>query len=313
MSSPNPVPVPTSVAEGVTEGVKEGVKNTRDGIMKGLTNDSIIIILVVCAMVIIILITIYIIRIFKKSNLKETKLTSKIIQLDDKKVIPYKIPGGKMAVSNRGQEFSYTFWIYLGEYATTVQHKLVYQRGADQPTDNDVSISYTANPIIALDKGTNKLMFALSTSKASGTNTLDAIFNKSANYITSRIDYIPLHRWVFASMVLRDNIMTIYMDGDIYSVTTTADLLVNSTDVRPIVNSTNGDAFIGSTKFSTLGFISKLSMYNYGLTQNQIRSLYNRGPVTKSLLSMFGIANYGVRSPIYNLSDVEGSGEQSTK
>jgi hypothetical protein len=114
-------------------------------------------------------------------------------------------------------------------------------------------------------------------------------------------------------MVLRDNIMTIYMDGDIYSVTTTADLLVNSNDVRPIVNSTNGDAFIGSTKFSTLGFISKLSMYNYGLTQNQIRNLYNQGPVTKSLLSMFGIANYGVRSPIYNLSDVEGSGEQSTK
>jgi hypothetical protein len=290
-------------AESATKGV---------GIMQGITNDSLIIILVICAMIVIILITIYIIRIFKKSNLKESKLTKKIIQMDDKSVIPYKIPGGSIDVSNRGQEFAYTFWIYLGEYTTTVQHKLVYQRGSALPTDTNVTLSYTANPVIALDKGTNKLMFALATSRTTGSNTINSIFSKTANYITTTIDYLPLHRWVFVTMVLRDNIMTVYMDGDIYSVTTTSDLQTTSTDVRPIVSSTFGDAFIGSTSYSTLGFISKLCTYNYALTQNEIKSMYNSGPIKKSLLSMFGIANYGVRSPVYNLQDTESAENQST-
>lgn len=283
------------------------------GIMKNITSDSLIIILVVCAMVLIILITIYIIRMFKKSNLKETKLTKKIIQLDDRQVIPYNIPAGNMVVSNRGQEFAYTFWIYLGEYTTTVQHKLIYQRGSANPTDPNVTLSYTANPVIALDKGTNKLMFALATTKTTATNTIDSIFNKTANYVTTKIDYLPLHRWVFASMVLRDNVMTVYMDGDIYSVTTTADLQTSSNDARPIVSSTFGDGFIGNSKYSTLGFISKLCTYNYALSQNEIRSLYNQGPVVKSMLSMFGIANYGIRSPIYNLQDDEVNANNATK
>lgn len=304
MNTPPQMNTPDLGAEGAA---KKGM-----GIMQGITTDSLIIILVICAMIIIIMITIYIIRIFKRSNLKETKLTKKIIQMDDKSIIPYKIPGGSMAVSNRGQEFSYTFWLYLGEYSTTVQHKLVYQRGSLPPTDTNVTLSYTANPVIALDKGTNKLMFALATTKTTGSNTIDSIFSKTANYVTTKIDYVPLHRWVFASMVLRDNIMTVYMDGDIYSVTTTSDLQVKSTDVRPIISSTFGDGFIGSTRYSTLGFLSKLSTYNYALSQNEIKSLYNSGPVVKSLLSLFGIANYGVRSPVYNLQDDESSANQAT-
>lgn len=304
-----PVMEPTSANMTTTN----AIPTEKIGLMKSITNDSLIIVLVIFAMVLIILITIYIIRIFKKSNLKETKLTTKIIQLDDRQVIPYKIPGGSMAVSNRGQEFSYTFWIYLGEYSTTVQHKLIYQRGSIHPTDPNVTLSYTANPVIALDKGTNKLMFALATSKTTSTNTIESIFNKTANYITTKIDYVPLHRWVFATLVLRDNVMTVYMDGDIYSVTTTSDLQISSNDARPIVSSTFGDGFVGSSKYSTLGFLSKLCAYNYALSQNEIRSLYNEGPVVKSFLSLFGIANYGIRSPIYNIQNDEVNANDSTK
>lgn len=108
-------------------------------------------------------------------------------------------------------------------------------------------------------------------------------------------------------MVQKDNILTVYMDGDIYSVTTTADIRVSSGKPRPVVRSSFGDGFIGDISNSTPGFISKLAFYNYALTQDEILTIYNNGPVTKSMLSFFGIANYGLRSPIYNLQDTPGS------
>lgn len=301
----------TNVAQELLEKTGEAAAKAttgaveKTGYLKDITNDSIIIILVIIAMIVIILITIYIVRMFKKSNMKETNLVTSIIKLHDKANIPLNIPAGKLATSNRGQEFTYSFWIYLGEYSTTSQHKLLIQRGSPDPKEQVSKLSFNANPIIALDKGTNMMWFALSTTKTTGENSLDDIFNKNASCLVSKIEYVPLHRWVFISMVLRDNIMTIYLDGDIYSVTTTSDIVGSSSgnSVRPIVNSTYGDAFIGSSKHFTTSFISKLNSYNFALTQNEILKKYNQGPVNKSILSVFGLANYGVRNPVYNLQN----------
>jgi hypothetical protein len=212
------------------------------------------------------------------------------------------IPSAKLSTSNRGQEFAYSFWIYLGEYSTTSQHKLIIQRGSPEPKEAISKLNFNSNPIIALDKGTNMMWFALPTTNTTGENSLDDIFNKNANHLVSKIEYVPLHRWVFISMVLKDNIMTIYLDGDIYSVTTTSDIISTT---RPIVNQTSGDALLGNNKHYTTSFISKMNAYNFALTQNEILKKYNQGPVNKSILSVFGLANYGVRNPVYNLQDNE--------
>lgn len=274
-----------------------------NSVLKNITKDSIIIILVVIVMIVIILVTIYIIKLFKKSNLKETKVVKNVVKLHDKGGMPLNIPTSNLSISNRGQEFTYSFWIYLGEYTVTTQHKLVFQRGAPVPVGNTVSLTSVANPIVALDKGTNKMWFALSTTSVTSEKTLDAIFNNETGHLISKIDYLPLHRWIFVTMVLRDNVMTIYMDGDIYSVSTTAGIKVSSTSNRPIINSTFGDAFIGSNQHFTTSFISKMNMYNYALTQKDILKKYNEGPITKSLLSFFGIGNYGLRTPVYKMED----------
>lgn len=295
--------VAKAVAEKAAAVVGDGA--AKPGFMSEITNDSIIIILVIVAMIVIILITIYIVRMFKTSNLKETPIVKSIMKLHDKSITPLIIPSGTMTSSNRGQEFTYSFWIYLGEYTTTSQHKLIIQRGSPDPKEAVPRLNFTANPIIALDKGTNMMWFALSTTKTTGENSLDDIFNKNANCLVSKIEYIPLHRWVYVTMVLKDNIMTIYMDGDIYSVTTTSELQVTSNSIRPIINSTSGDALIGSNKHFTTSFISKMNTYNFALTQDEIMKKYNQGPINKSILSVFGLANYGVRAPIYNLQDAK--------
>lgn len=303
-ASTPPAPAPTAPETGASSSSATSAPSVGNpGVLKDLTKDSIIIILVVVIMIVIILVTIYIVRLFKKSNLKETKITTKIVKLHDKASMPMNIPTTNMSVSNRGQEFTYSFWIYLGEYTVTTQHKLIFQRGSPTPTENTVSLTSTANPIIALDKGTNKLWFALSTTSVTTVNSLDTIFNNESSHLVSKIDYIPLHRWVFVTQVLRDNVMTIYMDGDIYSVSTTSSIKTQTNANRPIVSSTFGDAFIGSDKHFTTSFISKMNIYNYALTQKDIMKKYNEGPISKSLLSFFGLGNYGVRTPIFKMED----------
>lgn len=292
-----------------TEEVSKNVK----GVFQSLSQDSVIIIFVVICMIIIIIVTIYIVKMMRNSNLKQVPLTKKLISFEDKLTVPFKVPASALSVTSRGQEFSYSFWIYLGEYATTVNHKLVYQRGTNPGNSSVTTFPSTTSPIIALHKGTNKLMFALSTTASSGTNSLDDIFNKKSGYLVATIDYLPLHRWIFASMVLRDNVLTIYMDGDIYSVITTADIPTSSSSNRPIVSASYGDGFIGDLNQSTPGFVSKFSFYNYAVTQSELKHWYNNGPVTKSMLSFFGIANYGLRSPIYNLQDEPTSSSATTK
>jgi len=65
-----------------------------------------------------------------------------------------------------------------------------------------------------------------------------------------------------------------------------------------------GDLIIGSPNFSVNGFMSKLEFYNFALSHKQVIDIYQSGPVNKTLLSKFGIGNYGIRAPIYNLDNV---------
>ena len=266
------------------------------GVMESMSKDTMIVILVISAMIAIVLVSIYIVQLIKKSNMKSLKMIETIISLENRQIIPFKIPDGKMSATTVGQEYSYGFWIYLSDsYATTTAHKIIFQRGFSGNT----AIPNTTSPIIALDKATNKLMFAVSTTQVTNAQDIDQIFGTSSKYLTTTIDYLPLQRWVYVAMTVRDSMLTVYMDGDMYSVSTTAN--IPSTTGRPIMRGTSGDAYIGDSMNNVKGFVSKMAFFNYAMSQGEVQNVYNNGPITKSILSYFGIGNYAVRSPIYNI------------
>jgi hypothetical protein len=208
-----------------------------------------------------------------------------------------------MAVTTRGQEFSYSFWIYLSEiYENSTSNKLIFARG--NSTNAFSTVDANTNPIIMLDKATNSMYFALSTSSSTASRnfTLNEITasNSTTNHMVAKVDYVPLQRWVHFVMQVKDNIMTIFIDGDIYSITTTNDIK-SVTGVRPLVRSTAGEGVIGDPNNPVKGFLGKFEFYNYALSHKNIQAIYKSGPVNKSALGALGLGNYGIRSPIYDM------------
>lgn len=280
-----------------------------DGIMTTTALQSVYIILAIVAMVIIVLVVLYIVTKIKSSQLNEVVMHDKIINLDDTKTVPYKIDSDKFASKSVGQEYSYSFWLYLSDqYDATQQHKLIFARGNKSTIPN--TFSFTSNPIVFLDRTSNKLYIATSTSyvKAdSPPKTFDEILQKKndryeSGYMISSIEYVPLQRWVNITFFIKDDKLLLFLDGDMYSATTVNDVYSPMSSSRAILRATQDDAVIGD-KTTTKGFLAMSRYYNYALTHKEIKSIYESGPVKKSLLSLLGLGQYGVRTPIYNINE----------
>lgn len=265
-----------------------------------------IIILIVAAMFILVLVVIYIVAMVKKNKLQNVSLQENMISLSNREVVPYVIPASNLSLVTNGQEFSYSFWIILNSnYDTTSEHKTVIQRGNMPDTS---TFSTNTNPVIFLDKIVNKMYVCVSTTQVTKKMKPSEILSKdnqgryNSGYMISSIDYVPLQRWVFVGVVVKDYTMYIFLDGDLYSATTVYDVAATAnSNARPIVKGTNGDIIIGEKVNTTKGFVSNSKFFNYGLTQKEMQENYNQGPNKTSLLSMFGLNNYGVRSPIYEI------------
>jgi hypothetical protein len=161
-------------------------------------------------------------------------------------------------------------------------------------------------PIVVMDKASNKMMFAVNTSFVDREMQLSQIFTQDPitkryrePFLITAIDYVPLQRWVNITLSVRDNSLAVYMDGDLYSIVTTNDVVKNNKN--PFLRMPVGDVSIGNSVNGTRGFISKFTYYNYSLTQNNIQKIYNAGPTNTTFLSWFGLSRYGVRSPIYEV------------
>ena len=274
----------------------------------GATKHTWVIVLVVAAMFILILVIIYVTTMLKASKLQNVILQTTMIGIDNREVVPFTVPAANMSLVLNGQEYSYSFWIFLGGlYSTTSQQKIIIQRGNSHSyATNSLQISPSTSPLIMMDPVSNIMYFCAATSAvttsmvASDVIAKDTTGTYTSGYLVTTIDYVPLQRWVNIAMVVKDMSMYIYMDADLYSVITVSDIST-STSVNPMIKGTNGDLLIGDKVNYTPGYISMTRFYNYALTQNDIQSLYNAGPVPTSWLSYLGLKNYGVRTPVYAL------------
>jgi len=276
------------------------------------TGNVVKIVAIVGAMLAIVFVTMYIVNMLKSNSLKEVKLLNKnVLQLDNRQNLPYMIPASSLSTGTRGQEFSFNFWIYLSDsYDKTSNHKVIFQRGTDavlNGTALPTLMNDKTNPIVVMDKDTNRMMFAVNTSHVASALSLNEIFARDpitkrykGPYLVTSVDYVPLQRWVNIAMTVRDNMLAVYMDGDLYSIVTTNDV-INESGKVPFIRMPVGDVTVGDPVNNIRGFMAKFSFYNYSLTQNQIMKIYNAGPQSASFLSFFGLNRYGVRSPIYEL------------
>jgi hypothetical protein len=274
--------------------------------MKDFAKSNGIVILIVVALILIVIITIWIVSIVRKSSYKVVNVSDKIIRMDKAENMPVTFSGGKFPPSN-GHEFTYSFWIYLTDYDVLYTHRTLFRRGGSVDSLN------MANPVVGLDAKTNKMYIAIKTNMSLDVRSMDDVLSKSKRYAVAMIDYVPLQRWVHVAFSVQDSVLTIFMDGDIYSVKSITDIenvdpvdkTKTSTSTRALYSNTMGDMYVGDSKTLIKGFMSRLQFFNYALTQKEIQKLYSNGPVQQTILSMLGLSTYGVRAPIYKIDDVE--------
>ncbi|PNH00910.1 hypothetical protein TSOC_013243 [Tetrabaena socialis] len=211
----------------------------------------------------------------------------------------------KIPPTVNGQEFSASFWLYLVDFQPTKDGpQLIFMRGTDT---TDLG---GANPIVALDGQTNRLYVSARTSAAKITNPSTFYDPATSNYLTTTIDYFPLQRWVNVVMVVKDDSMSLYLNGSLYTVANVSDLVSTTgpkalTRNRPVFAACTGSLVVGATGVTGVrdprAYIAQFRFFNYALTIKDITAIYSSGPSSTSLLARLGLAGYGLRTPIYRV------------
>lgn len=213
------------------------------------------------------------------------------------------------------------------------------------------SNSNSASPIVSIDSSTNRMYASfflnaavsstttannskikLSSLKPSSTNYTGDIRHEesSLSYVTIPIDYVPLQRWIQYTFIVSSSAVTIYQDASIYSVRSASDLspwTQNSTITRPLFNTGNPPnmvmtyantdeskgPLITNAKQQQNLYLANMTYYNYGLSQNDIQSLYNKGPqTTGSWFSWLNLPGYKLQWPVAKVSSSASSSTTQT-
>lgn len=309
---------------------------------------SSVILIVIVTLLLFVLIIISLIFSIKNGKLKGKMIQDQPIKLDTI-TSPVILTGNDIPTCQVGREYTFSFWIYLEDYQQTASispYKLIFFRG-------DSTSLKSANPIIFMDPISNKMYFAIKTQSSvipdtepinltQTSNTNNSVNDQLTRLIKSNyflnnnlsldpskttpmpnthiiiaVDYVPLQRWVNFQIVIDNKLITIHMDGEIYSVKTTDevksmrqpefDTLNNNQQLNYnlIIDKTTGDVSLGPTSFNNTtisGYLSNLQFFNYSVSTPDIFNIYKNGPFSTNILSKFGISNpYRLRNPVYKL------------
>lgn len=135
-------------------------------------------------------------------------------------------------------------------------------------------------------------------------------------HIILTVDYVPLQRWVNVTVVVDNKVCSVFMDGEIYSVKSSEefksirepelDLRGRPIDVNMIVDKTDGGIYIGKgsvgSRNTIPGYLGKLFFFNYAMSINEVKKVYEQGPIGKNILGPLSV-NYGLRNPLYKLNE----------
>jgi len=306
--------------------LKEGTQKLADKGSASFGENGFVVLLLVVFVLLFVIVIIYISFKIRSANLEGKQLVKDPVRLDQL-AKPLVVPNSEIPTTVVGLEYSFAFWVYIGNLqqtstmTTTNSHKLVFYRGeADKLT--------SANPVVVLDGVNSRMHIVIKTTQS----TLDgADYNQDLSSITRRncfldtanatcldshnkhvvmsIDYVPIQRWVHVVFTIDNKLLTVYLDGDVYSVKSVDEFRsLKNLASSLVVDKTNGDVFVGKNMSiangnTVDGYLSNLEFYNYAMSIDDVKRAYYRGPYKKSWLSFVGLSDYGVRTPIYKLSE----------
>lgn len=289
------------------------VKDSVGTLSNAVADKGIVVIFVILTLMLIVVIIAFIIWRLNRSKLRGISLLKAPVNLARPgKADP--IPANRLPAMHVGQDFSFSFWLYLSDFVATGKQKVIFLRRPSNSSNGTGEFTST-NPIVMLGSDTNKLYVCLRTNRTPTNphaSLSDILKAKDTNrtFLVSAIDYVPLQRWVNIAFAVEDNLLSLYMDGNVYTVQSLYDLNRkdnnSSSVVAPLFASCTGDIRLGNFKSdisdAVNGYISNLMFFNYALSSAQVSAVSVKGPDTGfSLIRSLGVPDYGIRSPIYRL------------
>jgi hypothetical protein len=248
----------------------------------------------------------FILVIYVAMYLYKQFVTTSLKTLTMVKDTPLKITGNSMhnlsendsiPTQSNGKEFSMSVWMYVdnSDMESTTTPKFVLARAS--------SAGAVANgqPVFYMDPQKNSLNVAIRENSSMISGSLTAVHN-SSSLRKLTIDYLPMQRWVNVILVIDQNYVQLFMDGELRQV----DDLSTSTRTR-VVDDSSGDIYAGGSSNITSfkGFLSKVQWFNYAVTIDHAKLIYAAGPLRKTLLSSVGLPLYGIRSPFVRIDGTE--------
>lgn len=263
-------------------------------------------VLVGLVFILLVAVVVYIVYKIRRFSLRDVPLTSQSVVIANPANGGAALaPAGLLPESVSGNEFSISAWLYIDNLQDKPDdNKLIMYQGGATTYDN-------ASWMMYMDANTNRLTVAVTTSGVDGTvmpthgpNTKQTLKDVDNNkfFLKASIDYVPMQKWVFVTFVVKDATLTLYLDGELYTVSTVYDLPLRAGDIRPIVPKPIGDIIIGAPAgtIGVAGYIARPRFSNYSQTMKQIKNVYEEGPYAASSFFRFlGVPNMGFRSPIY--------------
>lgn len=257
----------------------------------GQSNIGLIIVAFVLVCVIIYVI-IYIYKTYNSTSLKTATMLKKPLKITNTEIVNVSNNVALPELYN-GKEFSYSFWIYVDAIQPNNDYKFVLGRLSSKGNYAD------GNPIFFLDNSLNKLYVYVRT-EGDSTSSLSAM-KDSTNTLSIR--YLPLQRWVNILLVVDNNFVQLFLDGDLRQV---KDLSGNSAQpANKVVATSSGNLMAGGSE-STIafdGYLSKVQALNYAATIDHAKVIYKAGPLHKSILAAIGVPFYGIQSPFYRIDE----------
>lgn len=284
-------------ANSKSSNVKSNSKSETSGLNKYLTENAGYIMVILAGIILLVLIIVFIVYLIKKSSKEGSLVVSTPIRMDGPS-IPMTVSSRNIVSTVNGQEYTFSFWIYLSEnYESTSMPKLLFRRGGDA-----TKMAVSDSPVVYMGETSNKMTIIIPTTLTNVSDDVTLNSLSSAKVLKAEVNYVPLQRWVHFAFCIQDGVLMVYMDGELYTVRTIADITLSSSESAPIIRGTTGDMFIGDAVYKTRGFITKVEFFNYMMSQSEMQNLYRNGPsASNTLAKLLGLASYGFRAPIYRI------------
>jgi hypothetical protein len=219
---------------------------------------TIIIIIAVIVVILLIILGIYLYKTYSNKGGTRGKIVDLIPKIHDGKM-KKRINQNLIPNSVQGNEYCFNFWIYINDYTYRFHDKKsIMFKGNETDKEN-------SNPGIWLLDKTNifRVTIGLQTKDPSS----EHLESDTPNVDVCDIKDIPLQRWVNINIGLYNNIIDIYINGDL-----------NKSCVLKGFPKLNNDHLHLGNEGGFNGYISKLRVSNTYLSHNKIKKMYLEGP-----------------------------------